>query len=247
MHMGMSFYFVVGVAFLLLARLQELFLSMGQKWNRILNIVFILFPVLMFLDFLFTFLGLLIPVMGRVGMYAPVGIQNEEKMNCKNGRESCLFLNLSGFLFHFLFSYFYFILRRTFCDGIYLVFYLFSLILRDIVVAVVASLPIAFLVLLLTPLLYQPPAFSQLIKVLSFIFISSLLLSAFVFPYTKDTPKRIWLQHSTNFDTNISEIAVSGWDPIPVYDALLFGIFLFTSPPPPPPMLLLANDIKKWH
>jgi hypothetical protein len=98
---------------------------------------------------------------------------------------------------------------------------------KDIVVAIICSLPTAFVAALLVPLLYQPPAFFQLIKTLAFISFFGLTLSLFIHPYTKDTPKRIFLQHSTNFDTNISEISVAEWDPIPIPPSFLFGIFSF--------------------
>lgn len=192
--MGTSFYFLVGSPFLIATKLFEYRSGLSGKWNKFVYVFLALFPTILFLDYEFPFVALLTPVMGRVGLYAPVGI---------------------------------FIVIFNFIQNIFSHIYSFTNFV-DTVIAVISSIPIVFVVLLYLPLLHKSPAFSSLLKLVAAVTIIGIVGSLFVFPYTKDTPKRLFLQHIADFDNNTHEFVAAGWDPIPLSPSFLPGFILFS-------------------
>ncbi len=101
----------------------------------------------------------------------------------------------------------------------------FTNLYKDVVIAVLCSTVVTFVILLFLPLLHKRPAFGSLLKVLVWILLMGVVVSLFVFPYSKDTPKRVFIQHSTN-EQKENFLSLAGWD-ANVIDSSFFGGNLF--------------------
>jgi hypothetical protein len=89
----------------------------------------------------------------------------------------------------------------------------------DVLIALLVSTLLFFILINFIPILYQSKLSQSLMKILIVLWIAMLISSVFIFPYSKERPKRVSIQHIINYENETtfdSFVALISSDAIPM-------------------------------